>query len=85
METAAEIMPVLITRKGATEERIAWKTTGANRNATSERKTMLVNTSRDTAARSLECVGDARAGAFGIKKEMATLTSKTRSRYTVVW
>lgn len=58
--------------------------TGANRSATSERKTILVNTSREIAASSLGCVGDARAGAFGIKKEMAMLTN-VRFRVGTLW
>ena len=83
METAAEMIPVLTTWKSGTEKTIAWRATGANRSATSERKTILVNTSRDIAARSLGRFGDARAGALGIKKEMATLTSEAWSRCTV--
>ena len=67
METAAEMMPLLTTRDGGTKS-IAWRATGANRSATSERKTTLVNTSKVIAVRSLGCVGDARAGALGIRK-----------------
>jgi len=67
-------MPVLISRMGGATKIIACKAIGANRRATSERKTTLVNTSKEIARSSLDCVGVARAGAFGIKKERATLT-----------
>ena len=67
-------MPLLITREGGAENIIAWMATGAKRSTTSERKAILVNTSKEIAASSLGCVGDARAGVFGIKKEIATLT-----------
>jgi hypothetical protein len=73
IESTAEKMPVLITRKGGTTKSIAWMAIGADRRATSERKTTPVNTSREIAASSLGCVGDARAGALGIKKERARL------------
>jgi hypothetical protein len=67
-EITAEMTPLLITRKGGTKKSIAWMATGANRRAISERKTILVNTSRDIAASSFGCVGDPRAGALGIRK-----------------
>lgn len=77
METAAESIPVLITRKGGTTKSIAWRATGANRSATSERKTTAVNTSREIAASSLDCVENPRAVEFGINKETARFTSET--------
>lgn len=67
-------MPILISRTGGVTKIIACMAIGANRRTTSERKTTLVNTSREIARSSLGCVGDARAGVFGIKKERATLT-----------
>jgi len=48
---------------------------GASRRAISERKTTPVNTSREIATSSLDCVGSVRAGALGIKNERATLAS----------
>ena len=66
--------PVLISRTNGTTKITACRTIGASKKATSERKITLVNTSRDTARSSLGSVVDVRVGAFGIKKERATLT-----------
>lgn len=74
IESAAETRPVLISRWDGTTKIIACRAIGANKKATSERKTTLVNTSRDTARSSLGSVADVRVGVFGIKKERATLT-----------
>ena len=67
--------PALINGTNGTTKTIPHRAIGTNKKPTSERKTTPVNTSRDTARRSLDPVGDARAGVFGIKKERATLTS----------
>lgn len=74
IESAAEMVPVLISRTGGTTKIIACMAIGASRRATSERKTTPVNTSREIAKSSLGSVGDARAGEPGIRKERATLT-----------
>ena len=83
-ESAAEIIPVLISRTGETTKIIACMAIGAKRRATSERKTTPVNTRREIARSSLDSVGDVRDGVFGIKKERATLTGmKHRVRAVV--
>jgi hypothetical protein len=78
IESAAEIMPVLINRTGEATKIIACTAIGANRRATSERKTTPVNTRREIARSSLGSVGDVRDGAFGINKERAMLTGVKR-------
>jgi len=78
------MMPVLISRTGETTKIIACMEIGAKRRATSERKTTPVNTRREIARSSLGSVGDVRDGAFGIKKERATLTGMKHGVRTVV-